>query len=721
MFFSVKKDYFATLKKRPMAIINKMRKSGWVFIVILGALALFVLSDLISGFQRGGGVEDPIVGEINGVEVTYSEYSTTLNNRIQMREQNKEGVPLDENDRSGASTDAWDDLFRKYVVTKEYEKLGVEASVDELAKLLFSDDAHPFVKQYFTDDKGEFSSGNVKNWYTQVYKTNPEAQIFFNSLKEAIVSSVQSEKYRDLIEKGIHVTNFDALQDYMQQSKSVTGSIVGLQLTSISDDEISFTEEELKDYYTKNQKKFTLKEGRDLEFVSWSVIPSKYDSTEANNSLMLELPGFTTTEDDSSFAAFASDRPITSSYRRVGEMEAEINDKIVDASVGQVFGPVLSNGAYVLAKVSDIRQGEEKRYKYKIMVIPSDWSDKADSIEKMNNAKAFFEKLKTEPYTEVLKAGRELGYMAMGDPEGNMPWTTADGVDPFVQQEVINGKKGDHIFKITNQGIYLVTIEENPTTNEYLVYEIQKEISPSMKTINEAYSNASLFRSKLANGKDGKFDNAIEEAGFAKRIAKDIEKSTSSIPGVNDSKEILKWAFDEERTLNEISEVISADGRQFVFHISGLRKEGIGSFEQVREAVVAEVINQKKFELLEQKLAKAKEGKPNMIQVAIELGTVAQDFSRTTFKTDGFQAARDESKVQGVVLGIKNNMMSKVVRGEKGCYIVMVTEESSPEIPDDLESRKPLINANLMQTLELKVVASLKKMGNIQDYRAKFF
>jgi len=704
-----------------MAIINKMRKSGWVFIVILGALALFVLSDLISGFQKGGGLEDPIVGEINGVEVTYSEYSTTLNNRIQMREQNKEGQPLDDNDRSGAANDAWDDLFRKYVVTKEYEKLGVVASVDELSKLLFSEDAHPFVKQYFTDEKGQFSSGNVKNWYNQVYKTNPEAQIFFNSLKDAIVSSVQSEKYRDLIEKGIHVTNFDALQDYMQQSKSVTGSIVGLQLTSVADDEISFTEDELKAYYKNNQNKFKLKEGRDLEFVSWNVFPSTYDSTEAQNALMMDLPAFTTTEDDSAFAAFASDRPVTSGYRRVGEMEQGLNNFVSNATVGQIIGPILSNGAYVLAKVSDIRQGDEIRYKYKNIMIPRDWNNKADSIVKINSAKVFFERMKSEPITDIINSARELGYMVMGDAEGSMPWGNSDMIEPQIQEEVKKGKKGDYIFKITDQGINLIFIEDNPNMNEYLVYEIQKEISPSMKTINEAYAEASIFRSKLANGKDGKFDIALEEAGYAKRIAKDLEKSGSSIPGINDSKEILRWAFDDERALNEVSDVISADGRQFVFHISGLRKEGIGTFEQVREMVVAEVINEKKFELLEQKLTKAKEGKPNMVQIAIELGTVAQDFSRTTFKTDGFQAARDEAKIQGVALGLKNNIISKVVRGEKGCYIVMVTDESNPEIPDNLESRKPMVNANLMQTLEIKVVASLKAMGNIQDFRAKFF
>lgn len=720
-FLIAKRIILRHFKNRPMAIINKMRKQGWVFIVILGSLALFVLSDLISGFQKNGGMEDPIVGEINGVTIKYSEYDLALRNRISMKEQNKQGAPLDENDRTGAANDAWDDLFRKYVVYSEYEKLGVVASNEELKTQLFTDDAHPFIKQYFTNEQGEFSSANVRNWYAQVYKSNPEAQLFFNSLKDAIVSSIQSEKYRDMIEKGIHVTNFDVLQDFIGQTKMVTGSVVGLQLTSVNDEEVKYEESDLKNYYNANKNEFKLAEERDLEYVSWTVIPSSYDSADVLQAITQDMILFASAENDSAFAAVNSERPFVNNFRRIGEFAPELNSLVVSAMKGDIVGPVVSSGSYVIAKVADIKETQETKYKYKQMIIPRSWNDKQDSIEKAKDARAFFDRMKSEGWDAVLPPAREIGYQVYGDIDGNMPWANEDMLDQSIANEIKRGRKGDYLFKFGEQGYYLIYIEENPNNNEYVVIDVYKEITPSTKTANEAYAQASQLRGKLSSGAKGQFDEVLESNGYAKRIAKELTRSGATIPGIDDAKEIIRWAFDDERKLNDISDVFTLENRQVIAHISGIRKEGIGSFEEVREKVVEAVIKQKKFEILEQKLAEAKIGKPNMIQVALALGTVAQDFSRTNFKSDAFYAARDEARVHGAALGMPLNKMSKPIRGENGVYIVHVTEETTPEIPTDLENRKGMVNATLFQTMETKVVASLKALADIKDYRNKYY
>jgi peptidyl-prolyl cis-trans isomerase D len=720
-FLIAKRIILRHFKNQPMAIINKMRKQGWVFIVILGTLALFVMSDLISGFQKGGGMEDPIVGEINGVSIKYSEYDLSLRNRLGMKEQNKQGAPLDENDRQGAAGDAWDDLFRKYVVYDEYEKLGIVASNEELKTQLFTDDAHPFVRQYFTNDKGEFSSANVRNWYAQVYKSNPEAQVFFNSLKDAIVSSIQSEKYRDLIEKGIHVTNFDILQDFIGQTRMVSGSVVGLQLSSVNEEDVKYDENDLKNYYNANKNEFKLNEERDIEYVSWSVIPSNYDSLDVLQAITNDITLFANADNDSAFAAVNSERPFVTNFRRIGDFAQELNGLVVNAMKGDVVGPVVSTGSYVIAKVADVRETQETKYKYKQMIIPRNWNDKQDSIEKAKDARAFFDRMKTEGWDAVLPSAREIGYQVYGDIDGNMPWANDDMLDPSIMNEIKRGKKGDYIFKFGEQGYYLLYVDETPNNMEYVVVEIYKEITPSTKTANESYVLANQLRAQLSNGAKGKFDEILESNGYAKRIAKELTRSGATVPGIDDAKEIIRWAFDDERKLNDISDVFTLENRQVVAHLSGVRKEGIGSFEEVREKVVEAVIKQKKFELLELKLAEARKDKSNLIQIALALGTVAQDFSRVNFKSEAFYAARDEARIHGAALGMPLNKISTTIRGENGVYIVNVTEETTPEIPTDLENRKGMVHATLFQTLETKVVSSLKSLADIKDYRTKYY
>ncbi|MCO6495519.1 MAG: SurA N-terminal domain-containing protein [Bacteroidetes bacterium] len=705
-----------------MAIINKLRKSGWVFVVILAALALFVLSDFISSFQRGGGgVQDPIVGEINGIDIHYSEYENDLKLREQNIAQNKKGEGLTEDDRTQAATSAWDDMFRKYVVNSEYEKLGIEASNEELKEQLFGDNPNQYIRQYFTNEKGEFSSANVRNWYNQVYKTNPEAQLFFNSLKDAVVSSIQGDKYSDMILKGINVTNFDALQDYLQQSKTVTGSVIGLQLASIADDQVSFTEDELRSYYNKNKEKYKLEDSRDLEYVSWSIAPSSFDSLDAKNAITELIKEFKETDNDSVFTSMNTDIETHGMYKELGQSINALDNNLLNAKVGDVLGPFLTDNAYLIAKLADRKEGTRIKYKYNSIVIPRNWSTKDDSLKTVAEAKSFLEYMKITPYKQVIDSAKVLGYLVQGDKDGYIPWNYEETIDPTIVEEIRKGKKGDFFLKGSMNGITLVKIDENSNNETFLVYEIIKQFEPSMNTINEVYSEANQFRAKVADGKDGAFNKVIEEEGLAKRIAHNVLPSGGEVPGIDNPKEIIKWAFDENRKVNDISEVFSIGNRQIVVNIAKISKEGIGSFDEVKQQVIEDVIKEKKFELLEAKLFKAKEGKPNMIQTAIEVSSVAHDFSNLTFKTNSFEAGRNEFMVQGVALGIKSNVISNPIRGQEGCFLVFVSDESNPEIPEDLANRKGMVYSSTTQVLEAKIVNSLKALANIKDNRNKYF
>lgn len=707
-----------------MAIINKMRKSGWVFIVILAALALFVLSDLISGFQNQSGVEDPIVGEIGGVSIRYSEYDEVYKNRLANKEQSNEGKPLTDSDRKTVSNDAWDDLFRKHVVAKEYKKLGITASKQELHTLLFTDDAHMFVQQYFAnpeDPQNPFSGANVINWYRQVYPTNPEAQIFFNSLKDAVVSSVQSDKYRAMIQKGIHVTGFDVLNDYMSQARTVTGEAFGLQLDFIEDSEVDVTDAELKQYYNANKEEFKLDETRDIEYVSWTVIPSSYDSMDIKQMLLQDIPLFESAENDSAFATVSSERDVFIGYRAASELPVEYATDVLNAEAGTVLGPYTLQNAYAIVKVVDQRESEVTRYKYKHFILNREWDTREDSLAQVAQARDFVTFINDMGVEAAVEEARARGYLILGDLEGNMPWTEEEGLDPSFAPFIVGKSKGQTAVQGTSQGINVFYIEENPSNKEVIAIEIYKDIVPSMATINQNYALASQFRAALSDGANNRFEEAIQEAGYAKRVATEIYRNNSKIPGFDDASELTRWLFEDERKRNEISEVLTVDDRQVVVHITNLTNEGIGAFEQVKEQVKAKVIEDKKRVMLVEKIEKALPGKETMAQLAISFQKVAFDYKSLGLKGESFQAARDEPRVHGAAVAMPVNIMSKPIVAENGVYVVMNKSAEQPQVPQDLDSRKPFIHAALFQTLEFKVVAALKGLANIEDNRSRYF
>ena len=58
-----------------MAVINKLRNSGIVVIVIIFALAAFIIGDLISNYQKQGGkIEENAVGYIDGEPIQTGEF-----------------------------------------------------------------------------------------------------------------------------------------------------------------------------------------------------------------------------------------------------------------------------------------------------------------------------------------------------------------------------------------------------------------------------------------------------------------------------------------------------------------------------------------------------------------------------------------------------------------------------------------------------------------------
>jgi peptidyl-prolyl cis-trans isomerase D len=703
-----------------MAIINKMRKSGWVFIVILGALALFILTDLISGFQKSGRVEDPVIGEIAGQKIRYSEYNVVLENRIKNLEQ-KNQTALTESDRTTAQNDAWDDLFRKYIVEKEYDKLGLQVANSQLGQLLFSDDAHPFVRQAFTNQEGAFSGEYVQNWYRQVYANQPEMQEIFNGLKEAVVSSVKSQKYRTMIEKGIYVTNLDVLNDFMAQSRNFSGTYIEMMVSNVADSLVSYNEKDLKSYFRKHQDKYKQKESRNLEFVSWTAFPSSYDSMDVLKNLQLLIPQFQVAEDDSVFAGLESEKEVSFRYRSSGELPRQFASAIMEADSGSVLGPYLVDGSYAIVKVSNVRTGQQNRYKYRQIILPRSWVTKEDSLNVVQESRDFKEFLKTEGIKKGIDEARARGYLVMGDMEGDMSWVEEEVIDEEIRQDVIKGKMGDYIIKPSQQGINIIYIEADASRKEVLATEIYKEISPSVSTYNATYSNASRFRSTLVDGKNGKFDEALEANQYAKRIAEDLNRKGSKIPGIEDPQEIINWAFNPETKLNDISDVLSVGGRYVVAHVSKLVKDGVPDFEDVRESVIADVLIEKKKTYLQQFMQQAAEGKSDILSIANALNVEPVSFNNVTFKADNFQNISNEGFFHGVITGITKGVISKPIVGQDAVFMVVVNDITEPEVPDDLSNRKMFVNAMLIQTLESRVVSSLKTLGKIKDDREKFF
>ena len=272
-----------------MSILNKLRNSTWVLMIILVSLVLFVVSDYFSSKSKFGFGGTQNVGEIAGTSISVLEFDAKYKELLAQLNSNGSGET--EQTKEQASSYAWNQFVQTLIVDKEYASLGLDISVAEAGKLLYSDDAHSTIKQYFSKD-GQFSPSNVINFKNQVAKKDPKMMAQFELILKQVFMEVQSRKYNSLVAKSLYATNLDAEDDYFASTLNYNGKSVTLNYATVDDKSIKIEDSDLKDYIKRHKDEFKQKASRDLDYILINVSPSKADTLEVRNALASEINEF---------------------------------------------------------------------------------------------------------------------------------------------------------------------------------------------------------------------------------------------------------------------------------------------------------------------------------------------------------------------------------------------------------------------------------------------
>ena len=158
-----------------MAIIGEIRKHYWLLVVIIGvALLLFVLSD----FSRKRTKQTTTIGVIAGEKLSAQEFNKKVEENIELQKANtgKENLTADEAFQIRQGT--WQQVTNEIIMEKQYEKLGVSVSSDELNDLVRGKNPHSYILQSFTDpNTGKFDAKAVDNFLQNLDNVEPAMKV----------------------------------------------------------------------------------------------------------------------------------------------------------------------------------------------------------------------------------------------------------------------------------------------------------------------------------------------------------------------------------------------------------------------------------------------------------------------------------------------------------------------------------------------------------------
>jgi peptidyl-prolyl cis-trans isomerase D len=634
---------------------------------------------------------------------------------------------LTDDQRNFLRQQTWDDFVNTTLMGKAYDNAGLAVTDDEMVELSTGQNAHPYIRQSFTNPQTQqfdpqFVKMFLQNLDNDDKGTEPGTKRRqWNNLEKEIKKNQLTQKYSTLVAKGIGAPSWLAESVYNDANKSADFKYLSLPYSELNETDIKYSDADLKKYMSEHAARFEQKEEtRKIQFTEFGIIASSSDSAAVLKSLNEKLTDFakgTTASEDSVFVRVYSESPFDNSYAKREQLAgSSIVDSLFNLPVKSLVGPYAEDGQYKYAKIVSRK-------------LLSDSVHVRDIVFSFDNVKSQEEAMKKRKlydsvFTEIDSLKKDFGQMAamFSDDQqtkmagGDRGWVKFGEMDkPYNDAVFFHAAKGQVVKTLTQNALHIVqVIDDRPTTPGVEVAYYTKSIFPSPETEREIYALASKFASDHST--EAKFKEAAK-TNTSIKTAESVKKDDFSVPGVNNARDLVRWAFNAKK--GDVSGIIAADKKHLVAFLDGIRAKGTPELDGVKDQVKAYYMKDKKFELLTKKIADAKGA--SIEDLAAKLGKQPGFAERATFSNPSLTGGGFEPNVVAAGVYSKQNKLSSPIEGNTGAYILEKVAGVDPPKATDLTMYKGQIRQQGGQKANRGIFEAYKKLAKIEDNRFDFF
>ncbi|MCS7018727.1 MAG: peptidylprolyl isomerase [Cytophagales bacterium] len=704
-----------------MAIITRIRQlSTAVIAVIFIALGLFIIGgDLLSPNSSILNVfNSKEVARINGVSISPQEF----NEQLQISRANlasRLGRAVTEAESDFLRYEALNELIYKHAMFPQIEKAGLMVTPEEVVDMVQGNNIHPELQEAFRNPQtGEVDRNQIITFLNNLASLPADQRAQFEAFERSLAPTRLRQKYFHLLKYSTFATKQEAETYYHDLNDKRAIKFLFVPFSSIPDSVIKYTEADLQAFLTANQSKYKRKENRAIEYVTFSFKPSSKDTADIKSRIM-KLKEELATVPETSLEVFVSNNSdLGASYRDF--KPADIPQEIAPDSlkVGAVLGPYLKNGYFIIYRI--VKSGQDSVASAKASHILFRFGD--------DKQKA---KQEAEKVLAQLKAGADFAFMAnmySQDPGtqsrgGDLGWfTEKQMVEPF-EKAVMNATKTGLLPNLveTEYGYHIIKVTGLKTRTKYTIAAISKDILPSEATKNEAFMRAGEF-AKAKNAKEYA-DKVLAAKDLISIQALTIPEDATNINDMTGPriKDIVRWAYADERQIGDVSEVFELEDRYLVAMLRGGSEEGDATVADVREELINDYRKQKKAEMIREKLSKLKGNTLEELQKAYGAGAEVIEQTDINPLTSRINQANYAPNVVGATYALKKGERSRIIQDDYGMFIIEVTQvDNASDLADYATYKKQLEERRRLQA-EDHIVKAIKKLAKIKDNTARYF
>ncbi len=248
--------------------------------------------------------------------------------------------------------------------------------------------------------------------------------------------------------------------------------------------------------------------------------------------------------------------------------------------------------------------------------------------------------------------------------------------------------------------------------NKVLLANVAKEIIPSNESSNNNYRKASQAEFDANNDLPlNQTDNALAINNF-----ESFEEFDEGIPGINNSRQIIKWLYDKGSKLGDVKRFDLADG-YLVAKIIQFNKKRLTNIDNVRDEISEIILNDKKFSYLKNKYKST----IDIESIAIENNIEIENASAVTQSDPILVGAGTEPYIIGSSFSLMEDEISELLKGNNGIYIVRLKSKQTAE---EFNLSQDITNSSIESELErmsLLIPEILESNSEIVDNRSLYY
>ena len=705
-----------------MATLEIIRKKAGVIVACVIGLALlgFIVGDFFKPGKSLFTSAKNDVGKIAGEKIPIQRFQQTESELTENYKLLNNQPNIDEKMQDQLREQAWTQIINEEVMNKEFKKVGLTVSSDELTEFFLGSNPHQYIRQMFTNPQtGEFNKAAIQQFLKRTNddqpitdeRTQKERQVRLFLEKEFFNQRINI-KYTNLITKGLSVPKFLAKNLAIETDKKVDLNFFVQRYATVSDSSLKIMTSDLEKYYKSHKYLYEQTASRDIEYVSFDILPSPADRDAAEKEINKIKPEFIAATEVEDYVRQFS--PYVDRNFKQSDLPDSLGIFMFKASIGEVYGPYFENGSYKLARLFKTVELPDSVKARHILLAVKDASEAekvkktADSLKTLIEKGGDFEAI-AKQYSDdkgSAQKGGDLGWFK----EGRMVKPFNDAAFEAKKKEVklVQSEFGYHIIQVMERG---------KESKKVKVAFVEVKLDPSKATFDKIYSEAMKFASE--NRTYQQFNAAIAKQNLLKKQASNLTENAKTIVDLEQARPVVKWAYTAK--INEVSEPFTIGNDRYVIAaLTNVKEKGTAPLEQVHSRVELEVRKLKKAEKIAEAINKAKVGVKSIQDLALKLNSPVETAMSLNFNSFSLASAGMEPKVIAVATNYAKDKLSEPISGNNGVYVLNVTNIVDPKPAKNYsEFIQQLNSENKGRTYDY--YPALVKSAKIEDNRSLFY